>query len=214
MPLVQHLALLERLQVTFHIPEACVLAAWDRSTLQKALLANVCRVVWYRAGSITHSVNHDQRQIVSSFSRSGDRLFIEAPPDTTVAPPGYYTLTIVNHLDVPSEGKWVRLMPGAGAGRKRAPQKGSKPGAHPKAAKTIKHKLKGKTKATHPKAKKKKSHSLKPKPKRKITKRPKTTRRKSKTTRRRPKTTKLALRRNSKSTKRTHKITHKVVPHL
>ena len=41
----------------------------------------------------------------------GDRLAVTAPPNGTVAPPGYYLLVVANDEDVPSEGRFLRLGP-------------------------------------------------------------------------------------------------------
>jgi hypothetical protein len=36
---------------------------------------------------------------------------VTAPPNGTIAPPGYYLLFLLNTDRVPSEGKWIRLTP-------------------------------------------------------------------------------------------------------
>jgi hypothetical protein len=59
---------------------------------------------------VTHGFNSDQRYVACTFEKKGnDRLRVSAPPDTTIAPPGYYLLFAVNQQRVPSEGKFVRV---------------------------------------------------------------------------------------------------------
>jgi galactose oxidase len=38
-----------------------------------------------------------------------DQVDLIAPPNTNVAPPGYYLLFVINNDKVPSEGKFIKL---------------------------------------------------------------------------------------------------------
>ncbi len=96
---------------------------------------SVKSVALIRNGSCTHSFNSDQRYVELTIkNRLSARLWIrwktlsfwiikipwpeffvakglqlQAPPDSLVAPPGYYMLFLLSASDVPSEAKFVRL---------------------------------------------------------------------------------------------------------
>ena len=69
----------------------------------------VSRLALVRPGSVTHSVDMEQRYLSLSFRREGNRLIANAPEDANAAPPGYYMLFAVSDKGVPSEAKFVRL---------------------------------------------------------------------------------------------------------
>jgi hypothetical protein len=71
------------------------------------------RVAMIRAGSVTHAFNSDQRYVGLRFSRNGGWLTVKAPPNTGIAPPGYYLLFVLNRDNIPSIGGSVRLGPAA-----------------------------------------------------------------------------------------------------
>ncbi|HEV2070756.1 MAG TPA: galactose oxidase-like domain-containing protein [Acidimicrobiales bacterium] len=71
------------------------------------------RVSMIRAGSATHGWDSDQRFVGCVFRRAGDWLFVEAPPDSTIAPTGTYQLVTINDQGVPSPGRFIRLAPPA-----------------------------------------------------------------------------------------------------
>ena len=73
----------------------------------------IVRVAMIRAGSVTHAYNSDQRYVGLGFSRTGGWLTVKAPPNTGIAPPGYYLLFVLNRDDIPSIGWSVRLGPAA-----------------------------------------------------------------------------------------------------
>jgi hypothetical protein len=73
----------------------------------------IVRVAMIRAGSVTHAFNSDQRYVGLSFSRNGGWLTVKAPPNTGIAPPGYYLLFVLNRDNIPSIGWSVRLGPAA-----------------------------------------------------------------------------------------------------
>lgn len=65
-------------------------------------------VVLMRPGSVTHSVNFEQRHVALSFTHSGGALTIGSPNTADQAPPGWYMLFLV--VDgIPSEAAWVRV---------------------------------------------------------------------------------------------------------
>jgi Domain of unknown function (DUF1929)/Carbohydrate binding domain len=62
-----------------------------------------------RLGSITHTVNNDQRLIPLGFSRSGSTYSINAPENSSVATPGYYMLFALNATGVPSRAQIMKV---------------------------------------------------------------------------------------------------------
>lgn len=61
------------------------------------------------AGSITHSIDQNQRYVKLSYSRTGNTLTL-TPPDTGLrAPPGNYLLYLISDQGVPSVGVHVRV---------------------------------------------------------------------------------------------------------
>lgn len=60
--------------------------------------------------AVTHNNNMSQRYVGLKIKNiSGDNLEVEAPPDSNIAPPGYYMLFLV-HEGVPSEAKFVQIL--------------------------------------------------------------------------------------------------------
>lgn len=62
-----------------------------------------------RAGSVTHAFNPDQRYVGLVIEERSENLTLRAPPKSTIAPPGYYLLFIIDKNGVPSTGSFVRL---------------------------------------------------------------------------------------------------------
>ncbi|TWT43918.1 hypothetical protein RAS1_03200 [Phycisphaerae bacterium RAS1] len=93
---------------------------WYDNTFDVTLPANgsfaataITTVRLIRPGSVTHSLNFDQRMLELSFSRVGSHtLRIAAPANGNEAPPGYYMLFICAGTNgtLPSEAKFVRLV--------------------------------------------------------------------------------------------------------
>jgi hypothetical protein len=71
---------------------------------------SIRRVALIRTGSVTHGFNSDQRYVACTFERSGpQQLTVNAPPDNSIAPAGYYLLFVVDRSRVPSEGRFTRV---------------------------------------------------------------------------------------------------------
>jgi len=74
-------------------------------------------VVLMRPGATTHAFDADQRGIrleVLQVNGASDTIQLQAPPDATVAPPGYYMLFVLSEDEegrglIPSEAAWVRV---------------------------------------------------------------------------------------------------------
>lgn len=71
--------------------------------------AEIRQVVMMRVPSVTHSVNFEQRRLPLSYKVEGGVLRTVAPPNSNVAPPGYYMLFLVDEEGVPSVSKMVRV---------------------------------------------------------------------------------------------------------
>ncbi len=80
-------------------------------TVEFATQHPIDRIVLIRLGSVTHSINTDQRYLELPFEivSEGEAL-VTAPETPAQAPPGYYLIFAVNRKDVPSTGKilWLR----------------------------------------------------------------------------------------------------------
>jgi hypothetical protein len=68
------------------------------------------RAVLMRTGSVTHSVNMDQRLVgLDILSRERRTVTLVGPPDSKVAPEGYYMLFLLSEEGTPSEARFVHL---------------------------------------------------------------------------------------------------------
>jgi hypothetical protein len=70
---------------------------------------NIRRVTLVKTGSVTHSVNMDQRFIELAFTQSSTTSFVRAPDTADEAPPGYYMLFVIDDVGVPSVAKIMRV---------------------------------------------------------------------------------------------------------
>lgn len=79
--------------------------------------ADVASVVLMKAGSVTHSFDMDQRYVGLSFTagQTSGSLTVTGPPDSNIAPPGYYMLFLVNKAGTPSLAAWVQVSGAAAA---------------------------------------------------------------------------------------------------
>lgn len=74
--------------------------------------AAIAEVVLISAGAVTHGFNHNQHYVGCTITgRTGSAVNATAPPDGTIAPPGYYLLFLVDQDRVPSMANWIRLTP-------------------------------------------------------------------------------------------------------
>lgn len=71
--------------------------------------SNVASVVLMKAGSVTHSFDMDQRYVALSFTAGSGNLTVSEPPNSNVAPPGYYMLFLVNQAGTPSLASWLKV---------------------------------------------------------------------------------------------------------
>jgi galactose oxidase len=62
-----------------------------------------------RMGSITHTVNNDQRLIPLAFKQNAGTYTINGPENSSIATPGYYMLFALNAIGVPSSAKILKV---------------------------------------------------------------------------------------------------------
>ena len=83
-------------------------------TLPTPDASDIASVVLMKAGSVTHSFDMDQRYVGLSFTAgqgatSSGSLTVAGPPNSNIAPPGYYMLFLVNKAGTPSLASWVQV---------------------------------------------------------------------------------------------------------
>ncbi len=73
--------------------------------------AQLRRVAVTRCGSVTHAFDGDQRYVGLTFQRvEGDRVRVVAPPNSRIAPPGYYLLWVLDNNHLPcQEARFIRI---------------------------------------------------------------------------------------------------------
>jgi galactose oxidase len=71
--------------------------------------ADIKSVVMIRPGAVTHSFDMEQRLVHLSFTSSNGQLYVKAPPNGNIAPPGYYMVFILDSKGVPSKAAFVHL---------------------------------------------------------------------------------------------------------
>ncbi len=71
--------------------------------------ANISSVVLVRPGAPTHSFDMEQRLVALSYTAGAGVLDVTAPPNSNIAPPGYYMLFVLNAAGVPSVASFVQV---------------------------------------------------------------------------------------------------------
>jgi YVTN family beta-propeller protein len=69
----------------------------------------VSRITLLKLGSVTHSLNMDQRFLDLPFTASGTQVSVQAPTRAVDATPGYYMLFAFNQNGVPSVASMLRI---------------------------------------------------------------------------------------------------------
>jgi hypothetical protein len=70
---------------------------------------SISQAVLVRTGSSTHAFDMDQRLVGMNFTAGSSSLTVTAPPNSKIAPAGYYMLFLLNSAGVPSVAKFVLL---------------------------------------------------------------------------------------------------------
>ena len=71
--------------------------------------ADIKSVVMIRPGAVTHAFDMEQRLVGLSFTSSNGQLYVKAPANGNLAPPGYYMVFILDSKGVPSKASFVHL---------------------------------------------------------------------------------------------------------
>ncbi|KAA6429206.1 MAG: hypothetical protein FRX49_00602 [Trebouxia sp. A1-2] len=78
-------------------------------TVNFSVTSSIDRVVMVRQSAVTHSIHMDLRMVALNItSATAGVAHLTAPPDATIAPPGYYMLFIM-YLGVPAVASWVHV---------------------------------------------------------------------------------------------------------
>lgn len=72
-------------------------------------LPDVTSVVLMKLGSDTHSFDFEQRMVGLNFVLSSGALTVTCPPNSNIAPPGYYMLFLLNQAGVNSVASFVQV---------------------------------------------------------------------------------------------------------
>jgi hypothetical protein len=86
-----------------------VVVRGDSLTVTTPTPADITRVTLMRAGSTTHQVDHNQRDVPLAFTASATGVTAAVPSNAHLLPPGHYMLFLVNRAGVPSVSRWVRV---------------------------------------------------------------------------------------------------------
>ena len=91
-----------------------ILSATDSAEVGDALsiqtdITNVSAVNLVKTGSVTHSVNMDQRFLTLPFTQSGNMVQASLPLRATDTPPGYYLMFVLDQNGVPSMASMLRV---------------------------------------------------------------------------------------------------------
>jgi galactose oxidase len=71
--------------------------------------ADIKSVVLIRPGAVTHAFDMEQRLVGMTFTYNNNQLYVKAPANGNLAPPGYYMVFILDSKGVPSRAAFVRL---------------------------------------------------------------------------------------------------------
>src|SRR5437868_395564 len=84
--------------------------AWGTQfTVQTPDAASISSVVLMRPGAPTHAFDQEQRMVGMTFTAGTGSLTVTAPPNSNIAPPGYYMLFLINGSGVPSVASFILL---------------------------------------------------------------------------------------------------------
>ena len=72
----------------------------------------IAEVILLSPGAVTHAFNQNQRYVGCTITgTTATAVKATAPPNGTIAPPGYYLLSLLDHDRCPSIAAWIRLTP-------------------------------------------------------------------------------------------------------
>jgi hypothetical protein len=73
---------------------------------------DIASAVLIKAGAATHAFDMDQRLVGLSYTIGSGSLTVKAPPNSNLAPPGYYLLFLLNSSGVPSFATFIQVTAG------------------------------------------------------------------------------------------------------
>ena len=91
------------------ITAAPTTATWAQPITVTTDVTGISKVTLVKTGSVTHTLDFDQRFINLSFTASKTTLSVTMPASANVAPPGFYMLFVFNSAGVPSVAKIIKL---------------------------------------------------------------------------------------------------------
>src|SRR5215467_5989170 len=81
-------------------------------TVETPDAADIASAVFIRPGAVTHAFDMDQRLVGLDYTTGSGTLLVTAPPNSNLAPPGYYMLFLLNSSGVPSVATFIQLTAG------------------------------------------------------------------------------------------------------
>ena len=81
-------------------------------TVETPDAADIASAVFIRPGAVTHAFDMDQRLVGLAYTTGSGTLLVTAPPNSNLAPPGYYMLFLLNSSGVPSVATFIQLTAG------------------------------------------------------------------------------------------------------
>jgi hypothetical protein len=81
-------------------------------TVETPDAADIASAVFIRPGAVTHAFDMDERLVGLAYTTGSGTLLVTAPPNSNLAPPGYYMLFLLNSSGVPSVATFIQLTAG------------------------------------------------------------------------------------------------------
>jgi Domain of unknown function (DUF1929) len=91
------------------ITSAPTTATWGKPISVTTDVAGFSKVALVKTGSVTHTLDFDQRYLTPTYTALGTKLTITMPASANTAPPGFYMLFVFNSAGVPSVAKIIKL---------------------------------------------------------------------------------------------------------
>jgi hypothetical protein len=91
------------------ITAAPTTATWAKTVSVSTNVSGISKVTLVKTGSVTHTVDFDQRFLNLSYAGTGTTLTVSMPANANVAPPGYYMLFVFDKAGVPSVARIIKL---------------------------------------------------------------------------------------------------------
>ncbi|MFF5131346.1 galactose oxidase-like domain-containing protein [Streptomyces syringium] len=83
--------------------------AGEKTTYATAHSQAIRKARLIRPGSFTHVTNIEQRSIELELTRTANDITVTLPEDTSLMPPGWYMLHVIDDQGTPSEAVWIKV---------------------------------------------------------------------------------------------------------